>query len=73
MKKIKLWDRIVYNFSKPKLMFFTHTPGDWCKPGTIHKIDGKNWIVKNLKQTTPTALYNGGKAACFEVMGKRKW
>ena len=64
-------ERLVMFFTPSKFMFLTHTPGDWCKPGTVHEKDGNYWVVTKWKQERPTALYDGRSATCFEIRGKK--
>lgn len=49
-----------------ELMFYTHTP-DANRVGEIK--DG--YRITRVASTTPTALFNGGRADCYEVWGKK--
>jgi hypothetical protein len=68
---MSLFKRFILRFKRTKTIFFTHTPGDWCKLGSIHERDGVEWVVTGWVQESPTLLHNGGRAVCFNIVGKK--
>lgn len=69
----RVWNRVAMYFRKEKVVVLTHTPGDWCKAGTVYQWrDGyPTYVFTRIRSTNPTGLYAGGSVPCWEVMGKR--
>jgi hypothetical protein len=65
--------RVVLHFRREEVVVLTHTPGEWCKIGTLYRFREGHplFLITSIRSTSPTALYGGGHALCWEVMGKR--
>ena len=63
--------RLVLLFCPRVRIVTTHTPGEWCKPGTEYQWRaGLPWyLITEVRRVVPTALAKGGAAGCFEVWG----
>ena len=68
----KLKGLFVRDQEKEKFLFLTHTPGDWCKPGTVQEVEGHKFVVTRWERQIPTALICGGSAPCYEIRGKKE-
>jgi len=62
---------VCLRFRRAEEACLTHTPGEWCKPGSVYERDGKRWLVTELRREIPTGLIGGGHASCWSVWGKR--
>jgi len=51
-----------------KIIFYTYTPGEFCQPGTIHEVNGKQYLVSHWVDM-PSHV-SGLYAPSVKVMGK---